>query len=276
MTHPRRVAFADQANTTAVKIITTSATPHTKGTWVQMFTAAEVAFDIFSIYVYASDVAVSNTDTRALLDIGADPAAGTAYSVVIPDFLIGFMTDQFALAGNMAILPCYIPAGSTIAIRHQSAQASNTAEMGLVLYGGIAADNPFPHRGLVVPYGVTVSTSDGVSPANAGADTEGAWVELVASTTHPHRGLTVGIQQSGTITSGAGFFIDIGIGAAASEVPIIEDIWCFMTTADDLNIMTHGRDVWQPIPEGSRLAVRAQGDSTNRQSDVAVAVYGWG
>ncbi len=276
MIYPRSVTFADQANTSHVKEITTSATAHTKGSWVQFFSATDIAFDVFLAQVYISDVGGSGIDTSALLDIGADPAGGTAYSVVIPDYLIGFARDSFALDGYMAEVPVHIPSGSTVAMRHQSAQSSNTAELGLTLHGGIPTENPYPQAGLVVAYGVTVSTSRGVSPANAAADTEGAWVEIVASTTHPHRGLTIGGQGNKLVSSGADFLIDIGLGASTSEVAIVEDIFCSLLSAEMFKFPANGRSFRRPIPEGSRISVRAQASKANRQADIDVAVYGWG
>ena len=168
------------------------------------------------------------------------------------------------------------PAGSTIAARSQSTVTSDTVLVGLTVYGGTPTENPYPQNGLVVAYGVTTASSSGTTPANATADNEGAWVELTSATTHPHGGLTVGMQGADGTQATAVFLIDIGIGAAASEVAIIEHIFMRTTTSESITIATHPRAYRRPIPEGSRLAVRAQGSTNNVQSSLDVAVYGWG
>lgn len=278
MIFPRSLIFGDSTNSKGDKVVTASGTAHVKGAWQQFFTATEVAFDVYEIHVWVTDTGLSGTNTRGLLDIGSDPAGGTAYGVKIPNILAGHHTGDIDRGiGGQTIFPVYIPSGSTVAARWQSLVVSHVADVNIALYGGTPTENPFPVGGLVVEYGVTTGSSSGTTLANAVANAEGAWVEMVASTTHPHRGLTVGVQGADASFPGiVGFLIDVGIGASSSEVVIIENIAMTISNNEEIYFATQGRAFGQPIPEGSRLAVRAQTSGNDRQNNVDVAVYGWG
>ncbi len=274
MIFPRSILFFDDTDTTYTTTVTANSTVHTKGSWVELFSA--LAFDVYQVGLYVAEVGVSTVDTSALLDVGADPAGGTAYTEIIPNFLIGCVRDSAEFSnGYTAIFPVFIPAGATVAVRSQSIVSSDTVEVGMKLHGGAPDGDPFPNHGLVVAYGVTVASSSGVTPANATANNEGAWVQLVAATTHPHRGLTVGVQAADNAIGSDDFLIDIGIGAGGSEVVIIEGIPVHTLGNEQLRVVDAGA-FRQDLPEGVRLAVRAQGDANNVQSNLDVAVYGWG
>lgn len=275
MIYPQTNIFGVTADSTHTITVTGSATAHTKGAWVQVFTA--LAFDVFEVNVYVAGTGVNGSDTSGLLDVGADPAGGTSYTAVIPNLLIGHTPAGTNLSeSGMVTVPVYIPAGATVAIRNQGIVTSDVAEVGLTVHGGIPTSDPYPQIGLVVDYGTATASSSGTTPANAIANVLGAWVELTAATTHPHRGLTVAMQGADNSFVASEFLVDIGIGAASSEVAIIERIHAFGHQAEELWITTNGRVYHRPIPEGSRLAVRAQSSAADEQDNLDVAVYGWG
>ncbi len=278
MRYPFSLVYVDATDTTHTQTLTASSTIHTMGAWVAFFSA--LAFDAYLIDVYVAEVGASGVDTSALLEIGADPDGGTDYTdiTVVPDYLIGCVASSGEFSfGHQAQFSVYIPAGSTVAARSQSLVASDTVEVGMTVHGGTPHGEPFPQHGPVLVYGVTASTSSGVSPANALANVEGAWVELTSATTHPHRGLTVGVQASGSSIGTDDYFVDIGIGASSSEVAIAENVVVHTQGNEQLGIpVSSQRSYLRDIPEGSRLSVRAQADGNNLQSQLDVAVYGWG
>lgn len=269
---PRTLTQADTSDTTFLKVITSSSTIHTKGAWVQLHAATP--FNGYLLEVFFMDTRVGSTDTSSLLDIGIDPAGGTAYTVLVPNLLAGHAQSS-NLNGRYQSFPVYIPAGSTVAARLQSIIASHSAEVAVRIHGGITGD-PFPTQGLVVDYGTATASSSGTTPANAAANTKGAWVQLTASTTHPHRGLTIQGQGADGVLGNFELLVDIGIGAASSEVVLIENWWIQQGPGEQCVILAPNPLFWRPIPEGSRLAVRAQAEALDLQENFDIAVYGWG
>ena len=276
MIFPRSLTTGDTSDSTYTSQITADTTAHTMGTFVQLFSA--LAFDVYQIDLYVAEINAGTVDTSALLNVGIDAAGGTTYTVLVPDVLIGFAFagNQFG-RGSVAQFPVYIPAGATVAVQIQSiVTGGETAEVGMTVHGGTPDGEPFPKHGLIVAYGVTAASSSGTTPGNANANVKGAWVELTSATTHPHRGLVVSAQGADGVLNNDSYLIDIGIGAVGVEVVLIADIWVVLTGGElvlrPALVFPFRRDV----PEGSRLSIRAQVDTTDSQDNLDVAVYGWG
>jgi len=115
--------------------------------------------------------------------------------------------------------------------------------------------------------------------ASATAHTKGAWVQLLAATDEDTYGITVrarDVHVAATVTS---YLLDIGIGPAASEVVLIEDLDCWGAAAGS---ETAARTYFFPgvIPKGERVAARAQSLIVSDISVVAIwlhqAAEGWG
>ncbi len=274
MMFPQSVLQADESDTTYLVTLTADSTAHTKGAWVQLLPAT--TFDAFLVTVLLAANAAASSDTSALADIGIDAAGGTAYTVLIPNILCGHSGIISAGAGRRSIFEAYIPAGSTVAARFQSTVTSDVVSANITLHGGVDSRDPFPPRGLVVDYGTATASSSGTTPANALADAEGAWIEMTSATTRPHQGLTVAVQGSDAAAGNVAFLIDVGIGATSSEVALIEHVVAVTRTNETIYLGTAHPMFHRPVPEGSRLAVRAQADTNNNQANLDVAVYGWG
>ncbi len=272
MMFPRSVSNFDESSSEWWDLLTADSTAHVKGAWTQVLAAT--AFEGFFISVTVASNSVSGTDTSGLLDIGYDAAGGTSYTVLVPNILAGHVLTGTGHPGRRIGVPCYIPTGSTVAARWQATVVSDTVLCSVELLGGANADNPIPNHGLIVDYGTTTASSSGTTPGNAGPDTEGAWVEMTAATTHPHRGLSVAIQGAGLSLGNTVFLIDIGIGASSSEVVLIENIGAESRTQDHITMTSPLTTYLRPIPEASRLAVRAQTSQNNAQDELDVAVYG--
>lgn len=86
------------------------------------------------------------------------------------------------------------------------------------------------------------------------ANTKGAWVQVIASTSAKSSLLRLGPQNTWNGTQMNGVLMDVGVGAAGSEVVVIADlaVGCCHTV---LNIPI-------AIPSGSRVAVRVQQSGT--------------
>lgn len=275
--YPKSYFEIDESTTNSDHTVIAHATPHTKGAWLELISETSYDFDVYNVVLVFASSALSSTSTVSLLDIGYDPAGGTSYGVVIPNILAGGAVSQARRRGPR-IFPCYIPRGSSIAARLQSIVVSGEVRVGIQIDGGTPTDEGFPHMGPVVDYGTNESNSEGVVPNEASAGVKGAWKEVVAATTHPHRGFSFSYQCANTSgVSGAFHVIDLGVGAGGSEVLLAEN---FAVLSSD-----SGEEVWssiggwpitQPLPEGIRLSLRTSCESANRNDDLNFAIYGWG
>lgn len=126
--------------------------------------------------------------------------------------------------------------------------------------------SPYAHGGYASTIGVDASSgSFGVLLSSGGsADTKTSWNELTSSAPQNLNGfylLISGRTQTGTTD----WLLDIGIGAAASEVSIIENI--HVTTDANASVMV---EVPIAIPAGTRVSVRGAAANTNYNVTVTI------
>lgn len=103
--------------------------------------------------------------------------------------------------------------------------------------------------------------------ASATAHTKGSWVELVASTVGRTSGVT--IQIFGTVSNTSEFLIDIGVGAAASEQVVVENL----PATCGAQFAPGWHQIFLPlsIPDGTRVAARCQSSAAS-SSAIQVAL----
>jgi hypothetical protein len=88
---------------------------------------------------------------------------------------------------------------------------------------------------------------------------KGGWAQVIASLDHDTYGLLININSNNASAASRNTVVDIGIGAAASEVVLIPDLIC--GNAGVYNGQGGGSWHYFPIllPAGTRVAARAQG-----------------
>lgn len=238
---------------------------NTKGSWVQV--SASAPFDACGFYLQFGGFGVASQDV--LLDIGVGAAASE--QVILSNLPIS-VGSGFVAAQASPFVPLAIKAGQRIAARTQSSDASGGVEVGLQLCAG----DFFSQIGLgrATTYGANTADSGGVSvDPGAVANTKGAWSQITASTTNPIRYMLicVGSQNNAVITS-SNNLLDVGVGAAASEQVIVDDISL---------VGNGGPDLYEPgivgravsVAAGQRLAARKQcsiTDATDRLNDIVI------
>lgn len=104
----------------------------------------------------------------------------------------------------------------------------------------------------------TGTTLVGVTVTGTVQHTKGVWAQIVASTTYDTTEIIVCVQAS---NSGRLYAVDIGIGAAASEVVLIPNLYYGSNTAP----MTMYR-LPVNIPAGTRVAARCQSGTSGSSS----------
>ncbi len=113
-------------------------------------------------------------------------------------------------------------------------------------------------------------TDGTVVTAHATIHTKGSWVELDASTAFDVTFLYVGGDNAGVNNTDTSMLVDIGIGSAGNEKPLIENIPCGYSAIE----------AWHPagfpifIPKGTRVSARAQAKITLDTVEILLYLFG--
>jgi len=129
-------------------------------------------------------------------------------------------------------------------------------------------------------YGAVTADSGGtgVDPGGS-ANTKGAWSELTAATSFDIGALlvVVGTRANSAVDASHEQLLDIGVGAASSEVVVLPDMALRASAVTDLYQPEFGF-YFVDIDAGSRIAARSednQTDATDRLLDVEAIGFGW-
>lgn len=240
---------------------------NTKGSYATL--ASGTTYAGTWVYLNTGAIASSGTDTSAVLDI----AFGTAgnETIVVADLLFGFRRK-----GGL-LLPLYVPAGATVRGRIASDRGSiGYTGFSLDVYGG-EPDSGLTAPGKITTYGVTAASSSGttVTP-NATINTKGSYAQLAASASAPIHALLIAVQGSSAgLATNVTYNIDIAVGGAGAETPIVRDHIVEVNSTEEMVPYTHEFvPLALNIPTGTRLSARC---SANVASSVAieVGVYGF-
>jgi len=241
-----------------------------EGAWTQIASAANIAQDVYCIWIMVSSGSSSSNQKDHLLDIGVDPAGGTSYTAIINNIVCGQSTPAFN-GGKQFVFPIFIKAGSSVAVRVQGSNATaGTVRVSMYFYG----QPTNPEAVLVGQYSETVGTITGsagvaFTPGNAA---DGVWASL-GVTTRPCWWWQLCPQVSnGTITAQY-TFVDLAYGDGTNMVMIIEGLYMlYNTTSEDQEqpiSLIHG---FCDVPAGATLYVRGHCNGAPATGYNAVAV----
>ena len=262
-------AGADTSVTDGAALLTAAAS-NTKSGWTQLI--ASTKFDAIGI-VPIWTKCWSNLVGWYLADIAVGAAASEV--VVLPNLISKGRQGGAGQAG--AFIPLAIPRGSRLSARAQALSAGTTRSYNfqmLLVSGDLLGGAPLSKA---YTYGAETADSTGVAiDAGGSANTKGAWTELTASSSAPTRWMMVQIQHStnGGLAADTTYLLDIGIGAASSEVVLIPDL---PVTIDSSGGGVVFSNPWYSlpvdIPAGTRISARCQCSVTtagDRAIDCAV------
>lgn len=226
-----------------------STTPNnfsTPGAWVEI--DASLSADASGVWVIIDTaVGVGATVTSTMLQIGTGASSSETVWATI--------TVSNAGSVNNIFVPGFIASGTRVAVRVFSAAESDksvTARYAFASGSNISA--PTTYNGsspATAAQGVSVST---------GSATEGAWTEISSSTSEDIDVAALFIGFAGDVGVSASVFLqlDIGYGAASSEVAVAEHIIYDLFNSETYRVKTPNAVLLpETIPAGSRLVVRA-------------------
>jgi hypothetical protein len=256
----QRVEAGAVDTTVSSGTLLTGGTANVKGSYVELI--ASTAFHASWMLVSFSRTVSSSAEF--LLDIAVGAAASE--QVIVNNL---YASGLSSLYFNY-MFPVSIPPGTRISARIQDG-ASGTGRVNVALIGNSLL--PSASYGRLTTYGANTADSGGVSIDPGGTlNTKGAYSEIVASTTNRIRGLIIAIgAQGNNARTDALWLFDVAIGAAGSEQIIISDLPISCVAAGDAVSPGVFPIIPISIPEGTRVAVRAQCsiiDAADRLFDV--------
>ncbi len=223
----------------------------TKGSYVELISSTLFASTWMSFQVYCD---LTNTHS------GFDLATGEAASevIILDDQLYHFRNNSGGNGrGNTFSFPMTIPAGTRLSVRVQDGEA------GAILHQHTLTISNF------TPPASVASTSDSSGKktvVSGGLNAYGSWVELIAATTLQRGWMVVSLF---TPTSSAEGELDIGIGAAGLEVPLMNDLAFKKSASGGANQgVTFSTYIYFPvtIASGTRIAARVKDNNASTRN----------
>lgn len=244
---------AEDSGPTATSTLTpvpTPATANTKSAWVQLIASTARDYDLMVVDIQG--VAQTSVVTySALVDIGIG-AAGSE-GVILPNL---WAPNRYTVNEPYVYqIPICVPSGQRIAARAQSAAANQTVNVSCGLFGeGFASP-----EGLGTTVGCNSNTANSLTTilsAPASTNTKSAWTQLTGSLPLNASGVVVAVASMHTVPQ----FVDIGIGAAGSEIVVVPNIAMSGASAANITLM---RTLTLPLtlPYNTRVAARYQASS---------------
>lgn len=227
------------ARPSATSGVSLTAGLNTKGSWVRLIDAPDYDCDLLELVIFSTGQ--SGNARSTIIDIGVDIAGGTSYSVYMADMEVSNAGNIAACLQIRQIIPIFIPAGATVAIRGQQANATAAASFRAAAAVWGRPNFPVKRNGFFRTYGVDVANSRGTA-ITAGTTSEGAWTELgtiASGETINAFGVALS-DYSGSISS-AVHFLDLAVGDATFKDIVMEDVAVSCGSAETFSYTVDGR-----------------------------------
>lgn len=260
-------------STTTYGTTVTAGAAETKGATTQIISSANVARDVFFIEITAVNGSAAAALGNMLLDIMADPAGGTAWSVIIPNLLLCGVSNLTNGCMYTYRFPLWIKSGSSIGARIACSTASRATSIGIRVLG-----SPHDRRNVgvgtrVVSYGVVSATSQGTA-VTQGTTSEGSWTQLgtVSGSDLPWY-WQVGASIRNTVAALQVVGCDLGIGDATNKYTVVENAILWSDTSERVALRRSLVPPVSPSKSGDIVYGRAQNSGAS-QADFTMAAYG--
>lgn len=245
------------------------------GTPVQLLSA--LAEEVWWVEVCISSNFGAGAAARdTLVDIMADPAGGSSYSVIIP-YLLGGNAGNLLFGGIWYAFPLYIPAGATVAAQASVNNATvGTARVWITCYGKPSRPENCRRGSYVRSFGQVTASSRGTSITPGASGAEGSsWVQLGSNTADPELWWwQTGIGVNDSTMAARVLFLDVGAGDGSNKELIIENEYVITDGTERINkpLRSPSR-YYHSIPSGVGIYGRASNSGTN---DAAYSMMAWG
>ena len=257
----------------------TAVTPgagNAEGSWTQVATSGNMAYDTMLIYVAVGGGNVTANQKDHLLDIGVDPAGGTSYTAVISNVVCG-QTQAVTTGFDEFVFPLFIKSGSSVAVRAQGNNATAGTIRVVVDFFGRPTN---PEMVACGTYSETIGaiTNSGGVAVTPGSTAEGSWT-TIGTTSKDLWHWQVGAQISNATITASYYAVDVAYGDATNKEIILENVtYGFYGTAEIKAWTLNGRQIINShryVPGGSTIYARIH-CSTTPLSGSNVTVIGIG
>lgn len=226
------INFIPADSSTQGTTITAGAGSNNKGAFSGGQLIASTAADCYGMFIRIGGTSASNTDTSMLLDIGI--GASGSETVLINNLNCGYVKGPWAAdTGCPAtyFFPIFVPSGTRISARGQSAQAADTVQVMMVLYGMPSTAGAFVGQ-RVTTYGADTATSKGQNATSStGTNAYGTAVQITASTTNPIKYMQVGVSGGAATLTGNP---RIQAKITADSAVVVEPLWSSISSSETL------------------------------------------
>lgn len=189
-----------------------------EGSWTTWATAST---DVYGVFVRVSAGATASQVRQHLLDIGVDASGGVAYTPVISNIVCGNAAG-IGQGGHSFYFPFLIKAGSTIAVR---VQTSNATAGTVRVYGHLYGKPTRPELVWAGSYSETLGVTTGSQGTviTPGTSAVGSWVSL-GTTTRNLKYWQVGMQWSAAPTAARAYGVDLAYGDGTNMNMILDSV----------------------------------------------------
>jgi hypothetical protein len=243
--------------------IGTSVTPgasNAQGSWTQLASSANIAEDVYGLYIQVHTGNLASNAKLHLLDIGVDPAGGTSYSAILQDMAVGASPPITSAGKREFFFPIFIPAGSAVAARIRGGNATaGTVYVAVCFYGRRGAPEMSRVGSFSETLGATTASTAGtsVTPGNAA---DGSWVDLGA-TTKDLWWWQLGHQISNTTITAEYTYLEVAFGDASNKTTIFKVMHIGTTSETSGQAVQSGLldlVAYCPVKAGEHIYVRAR------------------
>jgi hypothetical protein len=250
--------------------LTSSASTHTYGTWTQIGPTDGLAYASSSVLVELNTGFTAATTRNSYVDIGIGPDSSNV--TVIVEKLCG--SGATGNSGKMYYLPLRIPPDVKIWARTQHTTASGTIKINISVMGGNQNPGTFPTVSQIVCLGAVTASTTGTAITIGASGAEGAWTQIVASTTDDYAGLMIGgpFYIDTNMTAGPSYTFDASVGGSGSELTVGENLTkaTIFSAAEDW--VSWSVPTMLGIPAAQRLCIRGSCSAAS-ESSISVVLY---
>jgi hypothetical protein len=278
-THPHLSSVQSNASIPGVSLINVSGTQvtsgaaNTAGTWTQIhagltYPAERVVFRVAGVRTSAN--AITATTLNGYMDIGIGPNSGAVTTIAER-----LSCSNSSGIGAVWYLPLRVPPDTPVWARFQCTAASALSAVFAAFHGGNMNPGTMPLCSRIVALGSVPASTTGTAITPGASNAEGAWTQIVASTTTDYAGVMLShlFNVDTTLTSALDGCGDVGVGGSGAEKVVGENLtYSSVWTAAEQRASFH-MPAFIGIKAGSRLCARWSGslaaDGTN-----SIIVYG--
>lgn len=240
---------------------------NTKSAYTQLIAAT--AFDASGFFVQVT--LQTNVARSYLFDI-ATGGAGSE-TVILANVLITIASTARAAT---VYIPLAIPAATRLSARYQASSSVTTdIRLSVLLVGtGWLGGSPF---GNSETWGATAADSGGIQVVPGAASAEGSYAEIIAATARDVQAILVCVGNSAGDYAQANLkqLLEVAVGAAAAEQPLVQDLFFIADTLVDSFSPEFFGPIPCMIPAGSRVACRCQSDAAVTPENVDIVIIGF-